>query len=222
MILQEAFRSSGYTDLLTVDAAGEYGLDLEGLFDSEQQPKELLSIFISEYGDELFFLLSGDLPETDAEGAPKTISDLCDQWDDRIRVFAIINGNNEAFKKLKYNIVQLLVYSGEAPDKSREGDLQITRKIIIKGDLKDQAHIVIDDDEAIELPFHMIPPDAFAPDADTLRQLHQLLPADADLLAIMKKPLERATRRRGEKGVRVQPMNYEEQHFKMIKEWLEK
>lgn len=209
MILQDEFRDSGYTDLLTVDAAKEYGLDPEGLFDSEQQPGELLGIFISRHGDELFFLLRGDKQD---------VKTLCDRWDDRIRVFSILNSSNDAFKKLKYNIVQLIVYSGAAPDRSREGDLQITRKIIIKGDLKDEAHIVIGDDEAIELPFHMIPPDAFAPDAEQTAKLHRLLPTEPGLLDVMKTQREQVKKK---KGAAVQPKYYQEQDFNKIKEWLE-
>ena len=67
---------------------------LEDIFDQNQKPEELLSIFISGQKDELFFLLDGNLMEIDS---------LCDYWDDRIRVFTIINGKSEAIHKLKYN-----------------------------------------------------------------------------------------------------------------------
>ncbi len=213
MVLQEAFQNNFYIDLLAVQDATVYGIDLEDLFDPEHQPGELLSIFISKEWDDLFLLLDGDSME---------INSLCDQWDDRIRVFSIINRNSDAVKKLQYNIVQLIVYSGDTPDKSREGNLVMSRKIILKGDLSDRSHIIIDDDEAIELPFHMISADAFTPDAAQTQKLRKLLPEDDTLLTLMKKPLEKVTRRKGEKGNWVQPLNYEEQHFKMIKEWLEK
>ena len=172
MILQKEFEKSGYNDLLVGDIASEYEIDLEDIFDLNQKPEELLGIFISKQRDDLFFLLDGDLMEID---------DLCDYWDDRIRVFTIINGKTKAFHKLKYNIVQLIVYSGDCPDKNREGNLYISRKIIIKGDMTDKEHIVIDDDEVIELPFHMISADAFAPDEERVKQLSQLIPEDAEL-----------------------------------------
>ena len=104
MILQEEFRKNGYKDILVEDSASEFEIDLEDIFDLNQKPEELLSIFISEQRDELFFLLNGDLKEINA---------LCNEWDDRIRVFTIINGRSEAIHKLKYNIVQLIVYSGD-------------------------------------------------------------------------------------------------------------
>lgn len=218
MILQEEFQKSGYHDLLVDDNDSKYGIDLEDIYEVAKQPAELLGIFISGHGDELFFLLNGDWKETDSQGGPKTVSELCDQWDERIRIFAIINGNRDTFKKLKFNIVQLIVYSGEAPDRSREGDLQITRKIIIKGELKDQAHIVIDDDEAIELPFHMIPPDAFAPDAERTAKLQRLLPADQELLGMMKKRHRRVQRREDQL---VQPKSLKAEDYEQIKGWLE-
>ena len=178
MILQEEFKKSGYKDILVGDTASEYEIDLEDIFELNHKPEELLSIFISEQRDELFFLLDGDLEEIDS---------LCDCWDDRIRVFTIINGKSKALHKLKYNIVQLIVYSEDTPDKSREGNLLISRKIIIKGDMADKEQIVIDDDEVIELPFHMIPVDAFAPDEEQMKQLSQLLPENEDLLELLEK-----------------------------------
>lgn len=153
MILQEEFRKSKYKDLLIGDIASQYGINLEDIFDMDQRPEELLSIYISDQRDEMFFLLDGNKMEIDS---------LCDRWDDRIRVFMILNGKSKEIHKLKYNIVQLVVCSGDTPDKSREGNLLISRKIIIKGDMTNKDKIVIDDDEVIELPFHMIPTDAFA------------------------------------------------------------
>ena len=210
MILQKEFEKSGYNDLLVGDIASEYEIDLEDIFDLNQKPEELLGIFISKQRDDLFFLLDGDLMEID---------DLCDYWDDRIRVFTIINGKTKAFNKLKYNIVQLIVYSGDCPDKNREGNLYISRKIIIKGDMTDKEHIVIDDDEVIELPFHMISADAFAPDEERVKQLSQLIPEDAELLVIMEKKQKKINRKEREG---VLDKSFEVQDFKKIKEWLER
>lgn len=210
MILQKEFEKSGYNDLLVGDIASEYEIDLEDIFDLNQKPEELLGIFISEQRDDLFFLLDGDLMEID---------DLCDYWDDRIRVFTIINEKTKAFHKLKYNIVQLIVYSGDCPDKNREGNLYISRKIIIKGDMTDKEHIVIDDDEVIELPFHMISVDAFAPDEERVKQLSQLIPEDAELLVIMEKKQKKINRKEREG---VLDKSFEVQDFKKIKEWLER
>lgn len=210
MILQEEFKKSGYKDILVGDTASEYEIDLEDIFELNHKPEELLSIFISEQRDELFFLLDGDLEEIDS---------LCDCWDDRIRVFTIINGKSKALHKLKYNIVQLIVYSEDTPDKSREGNLLISRKIIIKGDMADKEQIVIDDDEVIELPFHMIPVDAFAPDEEQMKQLSQLLPENEDLLELLEKKRKKVNRKEKEG---VLDKSFEVQYYEKIKEWLER
>ena len=210
MILQEEFKKSGYKDILVGDTASEYEIDLEDFFELNHKPEELLSIFISEQRDELFFLLDGDLEEIDS---------LCDCWDDRIRVFTIINGKSKALHKIKSNIVQLIVYSEDTPDKSREGNLLISRKIIIKGDMADKEQIVIDDDEVIELPFHMIPVDAFAPDEERMKQLSQLLPENEDLLELLEKKRKKVNRKEKEG---VLDKSFEVQDYEKIKEWLER
>lgn len=210
MILQEEFKKSGYKDILVGNIASEYGINLDDLFDLDQKPKELLCIFISEQRDDLFFLLDGDLME---------INTLCDRWDDRIRVFMIINGKAEMIHKLKYNVVQLIVYSKEILDKSREGNLLISRKILIKGDMTDKNQIVIDDEEVIELPFHMIPTDAFAPDTEQMKRLSQLLPEDEGLLALMEKKRKRVNRKEREG---VLDKSFEVQDYEQIKEWLKR
>ena len=198
MILQEEFKKSGYKDILVGNIASEYRINLEDLFDLDQKPEELLCIFISKQRDDLFFLLDGDLME---------INTLCDRWDDRIRVFMIINGKAEMIHKLKYNVVQLIVYSKEILDKSREGNLLISRKILI------------DDDEVIELPFHMIPTDAFAPDTEQMKRLSQLLPEDEGLLALMEKKRKRVNRKEREG---VLDKSFEVQDYEQIKEWLKR
>ncbi len=210
MILQNEFKKNGYKDILVGEIASEYEINLVDIYDLDQKPEELLGIFISEQRDDLFFLLDGDSME---------INSLCDRWDDRIRVFMIINGKSKEIHKLKYNIVQLIVYSREIPDRSREGNLLISRKILIKGDMTDRNQIVIDDDEVIELPFHMIPADAFSPDAEQMKQLSQLLPEDDALLALMGKKQKKVNRKEREG---VLDKSFKVQDYEQIKEWLKR
>ena len=115
--------------------------------------------------------------------------------------------------------MQLIVYSKEILDKSREGNLLISRKILIKGDMTDKNQIVIDDDEVIELPFHMIPTDAFAPDTEQMKRLSQLLPEDEGLLALMEKKRKRVNRKEREG---VLDKSFEVQDYEQIKEWLKR
>lgn len=210
MILQEEFKKNGYKDILIEDIASEYEINLEDIFDLNQKPEELLNIFISEKKDELFFILDGDLMEIDS---------LCDCWDNRIRVFIIINGKLKGIHKIKYNIIQLIVYSGDTPDKSREGHLLISRKIIIKGNMTDKNQIVIDDNEVIELPFHMIPTNAFAPDEKKMRQLKLLLPEDEELLVLMERKHRKVNKK--EKNGELDK-SFETQDYERIREWLER
>ena len=118
-----------------------------------------------------------------------------------------------------YNIVQLIVYSEDTPDKSKEGNLLISRKIIIKGDLTVKDQILIDDDEAIELPFHMIQSDAFAPNDEWAKQLNQLLPEDKELLILMKQRHKKVNRTLREN---VCNKSFEIQDYEKIREWLER
>lgn len=208
MILQEEFQKHGYRDLLTEDTASKYSIDLNDIFDQEQKPEELMSIYISEQRDELFFLLNGDIKE---------INSLCDAWDDRIRVFIILNGQSEAIHALKFNIVQLVVSSRDALDKDKEGNLLISRKIILKGDLSNKDEIKIDDEECIGLPFHMVTADSFKPDEERTKLLRCLLPEDPELLAIMEKK-QRKVNRKEKNGILQK--SFEEQDYEKIREWL--
>lgn len=208
MILQEEFRKNDYKDILKGDVASDYGINLEDIFELDEKPEELLGIFISEQKDDLFFLLDGDSME---------INSLCDGWDNRIRVFAIINKKANVIQKLRYNIVQLIVYSRDTPDKNREGNLSISRKIIIKGDMTDKDQIIIGDDEVVELPFHMILSDSFAPDEEQMKRLEQLLPKDEELLALMKRKNKKVYKKKREGTM---DKSFELQDYAQIKEWL--
>ena len=210
MILQDEFKTHGYTDLLMVKNPSEYGVNLADLYAPGKKPSELLGLFISEERDDLFFLLNAD---------HWRVNELCRAWDDRIRIFTIINGRSEAVEKFKYNIVQLIVYSGEQPDRSSETDLMMSRKIIIEGDLSDMDRIGIADDEAIELPFRMISADAFEPDPEKKENLEQLLPDDQDLLDFLTADLPKVDRK---KGAIIQNKSLGIDDYKRIKEWLEK
>ena len=81
----------------------------------------------------------------------------------------------------------MIIYSNGKPDKNREGNLFITRKIILKGDLSNKDQIVIGDDEAIELPFHMIPENSFSPDSEQINALEEMLPKDTEISNVLKK-----------------------------------
>ena len=209
MILQDEFNSNGYLNLLDSANIIDDEINLEDLFDIDDKPVELLGIYISQNRDELFFVLDGNIMD---------INELCDTWDDRIRVFAIINGKNTDIHRLKYNIVQLIICSDDNPDKNREGNLLVSRKIILKGNMSDRNKIILDDDEAIELPFHMIPIKDFLPDEEQIGLLRRLLPEDESVFSLLKRQHKKAKRKEHEGII---DKSFSVQDFEKIKEWLE-
>lgn len=209
MILQDEFKSNGYLNLLDSANIIDDEINLEDLFDIDDKPVELLGIYISQNRDELFFVLDGNIMD---------INELCDTWDDRIRVFAIINGKNTDIHRLKYNIVQLIICSDDNPDKNREGNLLVSRKIILKGNMSDRNKIILDDDEAIELPFHMIPIKDFLPDEEQIGLLRRLLPEDESVFSLLKRQHKKAKRKEYEGII---DKSFSVQDFEKIKEWLE-
>lgn len=70
-----------------------------------------MGLFISKQKDDLFFVLNGDIVLK--ENDEKPMDTLCDVWDNRIRVFTIINGKSETIRKLKYNIVFVFIMALE-------------------------------------------------------------------------------------------------------------
>ena len=209
MILQDEFKSNGYLNLLDSANIIDDEINLEDLFDIDDKPVELLGIYISQNRDELFFVLDGNIMD---------INELCDTWDDRIRVFAIINGKNTDIHRLKYNIVQLIICSDDNPDKNREGNLLVSRKIILKGNMSDRNKIILDDDEAIELPFHMIPIKDFLPDEEQIGLLRRLLPEDESVFSLLKRQHKKAKRKEHEGII---DKSFSVQDFEKIKESLE-
>jgi len=209
LILQDEFKSNGYLNLLDSANIIDDEINLEDLFDIDDKPVELLGIYISQNRDELFFVLDGNIMD---------INELCDTWDDRIRVFAIINGKNTDIHRLKYNIVQLIICSDDNPDKNREGNLLVSRKIILKGNMSDRNKIILDDDEAIELPFHMIPIKDFLPDEEQIGLLRRLLPEDESVFLLLKRQHKKAKRKEHEGII---DKSFSVQDFEKIKEWLE-
>lgn len=209
MVLQDEFKINGYINLLEeVDIENKI-IELDDLFDVDQKPEELIGIFLSRKMDEIFFLLNGDSID---------INQLCDEWDDRIRVFTIMNADSEFIHKLKFNIIQLIVCSTDSIDKNREKNLMISRKIIIKGDMSKIDHIIIDDADAIELPFHMIPPEKFIADEEKMNCLSKLMPSEPTLLELLTRDIKKVNKKET-KGVWAK--SFKEQEFNMIKEWIE-
>lgn len=207
LILQEEFLKNGYKAILNENI---YHINLDDIFDVDNKPSELIEIYISEQQDELFFIIDGN---------KRDINELCDIWDDRIRIFTILNGKGEVIQRLKYNIIQIIICSDDMPDRNRERNLCISRKIILKGKIRPDAQVYIDDDEAIELPFYMISAEVFLPDKEQINELEQLLPSKNDsILDLLKKKRKKMPRRNRESNIE---KSFDNGDFKKIKRWLE-
>lgn len=206
MNLNNEFLKHGYKNLLDYEDSDCEIVKLEDFFDNDKKPQELLGIYMSKQKDELFIVLNGDLMK---------ITELCDRWDDRIRVFTIINGNSLEIHKLKYNIVQLIICSKAVQDKKIEGNLNISRKLIIKGH-NNNSNIIIDDNEEIELPFYMIKPGEFNANEELINELDQLMPKDKKVLDILKEDhRKKISDENGQKN-----RYFETNDFNLIEEWL--
>lgn len=210
MILQEEFLKNGYKTILNEKNENTYHINLDDIFDVDNKPSELIEIYISEQQDELFFIIDGN---------KRDINELCDIWDDRIRIFTILNGKDEVIQRFKYNIIQIIICSDDMPDRNRERNLCISRKIILKGKIRPDAQVYIDDDEAIELPFYMISAEVFLPDKEQINELEQLLPSKNDsILDLLKKKRKKMPRRNRESNIE---KSFDDGDFKKIKRWLE-
>lgn len=210
LILQEEFLKNGYKTILNEKNGNTYHINLDDIFDVDNKPSELIEIYISEQQDELFFIIDGN---------KRDINELCDIWDDRIRIFTILNGKGEVIQRLKYNIIQIIICSDDMPDRNRERNLCISRKIILKGKIRPDAQVYIDDDEAIELPFYMISAEVFLPDKEQINELEQLLPSKNDsILDLLKKKRKKMPRRNRESNIE---KSFDNGDFKKIKRWLE-
>ena len=210
LILQEEFLKNGYKTILNEKNENTYHINLDDIFDVDNKPSELIEIYISEQQDELFFIIDGN---------KRDINELCDIWDDRIRIFTILNGKDEVIQRFKYNIIQIIICSNDMPDRNRERNLCISRKIILKGKIRPDAQVYIDDDEAIELPFYMISAEVFLPDKEQINELEQLLPSKNDnILDLLKKKRKKMPRRNRESNIE---KSFDNGDFKKIKRWLE-
>ena len=80
----------------------------------------------------------------------------------------------------------------------------------------------MDDTNAVDLPFHMIPAKASAQDLDWVehqQELRQLLPDTRDLWNTMIQKRKKVNRTSSAKK---QPTHYTDKEFDDIKEWLER
>ena len=86
--------------------------------------------------------------------------------------------NKELLGNLKYNAIQIILHENPIIDRSEEGSLNVTRKILLPCTFKGNGMIEIKDDEAVGIPFYLIPAGDFKVNEEFISQLNACLPVD--------------------------------------------
>ena len=206
MILQDAFIQYNYRNIMKDKNACEFGFELDELYNTKDIPVELLGIYISNTLDELFIILNAD----DGE-----ITNMCKRWDNKINTLMILNSQNNEVKKLKYNVVQLLVSSKIQEYPEVEISTDISRKIVIKGDLSNVDHIIVDDTEILDLPFYMVKSNQFFLDEKKKQSLKKLIPENKKYKSVLEKTFSKDRKKPGKNNKSI-----DESDYRIIKEWL--
>lgn len=209
MFLQDIFLTKGYQNIVDDKSAYAENFDMEYFYDDDMVPKELLGVYISKHGDEMFLLLNS---------AGQDINKLCNKWDKKISTFMIFGSNKKSIiKKLKYNVVQIILSEDDVIDRTQEGSLNVSRKIIIPCTFDNTGRVVINDEEALELPFVLIKTNEAVQRNDIFAELSELLPKEDSDMEFLKIPRKRERKVLGQDGVLVKSFPDE---FEQIKEWL--
>lgn len=171
------------------------------LDENKKVPEELLDIYISSQGDEIVILLNGD---------KKDIHTMCDEWDNRVSIFVAFGSENRSLlRKMKYNIIEIILCKDKQRDRSEEGSLKVTRKIILSYDIESDGTIVIPDTEAVEIPFYMIPTSDFLLNEENIKTLKKCMPKE-DLKILFQE---------NKKGRGINS-TFEKEYYDKIEEWL--
>lgn len=212
MLLQEFFTNSNYSNIIKKEDAVSYGLSVEMLYDEDEKiPKEFKCLYISKTCDELFFVL---------DGREYDLTELCKKWDRKISAFMTFGSKNkEVLRKLKYNAIQIILYENPVIDRSEEGSLNVTRKILLPCTFKGNGMIEIKDDEAVGIPFYLIPAGDFKVNEKFTSQLNDCLPEDEkgefEFLSLERKLVQKRV-----DDNNVLKKNFIKEEFDKIKEWL--
>lgn len=208
MLLQEIFSKRGYKNIIENVNKYKDKFHIEFFYDDHDEvPKELLGIYISMCWDELFFVLNGE---------EKDINELCEKWDRKISTFMIFGSEEkEILRKMKYNVIQIILHEKADIDTTQEGSLNISRKIILPCTFDERGRALIADDSALELPFVLIMSSEIPEKGKIMSELSNLLPKEGTNVEFLKIPREK--KRRGTNGELVKTFADE---FEQIKEWL--
>lgn len=213
MILKKEFEKREYWDIL--QQPNQFKISY--LYDSTPQgpnirPGELVAVYMSRYWDELFLIL-------DSAKWDDSIPALCKKWDQKLAAFCNFGSQSkEELRNFRYNMVQIILFSGHAIDCSEEASLRTSRKIILPYYLDRNGQIDISDFDAIEIPFYLVPEKVIGPDPQLKAKLQYDLPAwDSDCAQILSAEY---TIPRRQSNVETQPKIFTDEQYQKIKGWL--
>lgn len=222
-LIEEFTKKGDYHSILNKERSlSNDKLSIEYLYDQEEEPREeLIDIFLSKHGDELFIVLKGDV---------KNPGELCKWWDKRISRFTTFGSSDYSIlRKFKYNVIQLVLYSGvsetikdghtrikipEEINREEEGSVQVSRKIFLPY-TEEGGQIVIPDEEAVEIPFYLIPLEDFQARSTDIEELEVCVPNEEEmefLYSVITIPRKKA-------GVTMS-LGFNDEQFEKTKEWL--
>lgn len=127
--------------------------------------------------------------------------------------------DKEILRKLKYNVIQIILYENPIVDRSEEGSLNVTRKILLPCSFKKNGVIEVQDDEAVEIPFYLIPVGDFKVNEEFVTELNDCLPQDErgefEFLSLKRKLVQKRV-----DDNNVLKKNFIKEEYDKIKEWL--
>lgn len=211
MILWKLFEDYGYYNIINQADALSYKLSVGIFYDDGQIPKELKYLYISRTCDELFLIL---------DGRNQNIKELCKKWDQKISIFIAFGSEEQNItERIKYNVIQIILCEDNIDDRSEEGSLNISRKILLPYMTTEEGDIIIPDTEIVEIPFYIVPAGDFKVNQQILNALKAHIPdSSADDLVFLEKPLKKVSRKKGNDNKIAKSLS-EDQYIK-IKGWL--
>ncbi len=212
MNLIDIFQKYKYYSILTKEEAARFQLIIDYFYEDDVIPKDLKGLYLSKNQDELFLVI---------DGRDKDITELCQKWDKKISSFiAFGTEDREVIKKLKYNVVQIVLYSsGETVDQSEEGSLNISRKILLSCDSITDEIISISEDEAVEIPFYIVPVEGFQLNSQIISELKEKVPnSELNELKFLYSTIKKKYKGpvEGNKCIK----SFTEDQYIKVKEWL--
>lgn len=219
MTWMECFEKYGYYSLLNYET-DDIEPEMEFFLENGEIPNQLREIYLSKYRDELFLILQPDRDEN--------VKKFCQRWDNNIMAFinfgSLPNDNRESIKKLRYNIVQVILYGigeningvkymNEPDDFSEEKSTSVSRKIFIKSNDADE----LDEENKILLPFWYDEFEKIPENMEAEQQLKRMLPDEYEVATLYQEH-EKVDMRKKENEAG--DFSYKEDEFESIKRWL--